>query len=359
MPDSLPVNHNREVEIKILQRSKELARQFYEVDHNLTAQERQRLSSAFKFKSALVPVAGLVSCFGGIIMPRYLQGRGIALVGKRIWGLQVFSGYFGLLVGEAIADRLYDRMAASGLDDAPNAAKSYRMLSRYPSRVASTYYERTSKDAKWIMKDPDQIDFTRVPQFPLNLVIHREQIPVGRIPHPQRRGQTGEEPGGQQRQQQQQQQPEQYGQESSSPRFNNAWSDSTDEDPFALEDDNDKANDVPQGDSWARIRAANSTSGRGTSWDRVERRTDAAPQPRRVPLESVPTLPNSPRKRSDQLPSEQDRTLADIAYTGLAGPAAATSGDQADQDEFDVFLEKERQGQGLQDDFSDSEKKWR
>uniref|UniRef100_A0A060T710 ARAD1B24002p n=1 Tax=Blastobotrys adeninivorans TaxID=409370 RepID=A0A060T710_BLAAD len=360
--DRREVEKAREEAIK---KSHQAAQKFYSVDQPLTQEERVLLANAFSRQGWAIPVGAFGFMALGIMGPRILATQGI--IKRKVTDTRMLSAAFGLLgatLGSKFTYTSMQKYNLSMLSDNPNAQKAFEVLGYFPPQIGLAYYTRTSRDSSKVMPDPDSINWRREPPFPINIWQQSQQARPGQN-HGARRPNG---PGG----------PSSHG--------------------SAGNNDNDQTAEwgpSPTGTSWDAIRAQaesrmsqsrssdqnqrqsqwqdqNREQSNGTfnSWDIIRQRgsqsssqtarnqddDDMFGPPITNPTSSRP-IPSSEGPILDQRP-----TLTPAPPPpALAGPPkldAETSAFAEDQREFDRELERERQGYGVKDDFSESEKRW-
>lgn len=296
--------------VEAVQNNLKAAERFYSVDHELTTSQRKELAECFRNQLSAVPFGSMPGLIAGIGAPYYGIKYGYIKVRSPRF-IQVFGGFFGLMIGSRIAIYISRQRSLQRLEESSsNAATAFKILYPFPPQIGIAYYNRTAKDAGEIMKDPAVIDWSKELQFPLNLAIHpeelqrrRQQQMTGRpvpVPHRKPEGDTGLFPMS-------------SSNDVGTPIETFEWSTQSDDGPqFSQEN-------APSGSSWDRIRAMGA---RGTQSPQVASRED----------DVFSVLPARPSRQPEEMTS--------------------------DQNEFDRELELERKGYGVKDDFTSSEKKW-
>lgn len=313
------------------QASFKLAREFYNADQKLSPTDRKKLSSAFNAPLIADPLFSLPALYAGIKAPQWLQKLGYLDKNKSTRGLSVFLGFGCLLFGGSIGSIIGYWYGDLSLSSIPSAQKIFRILLPYPPQIGRSYYGETAKDSSKIMPNPDTINWNRELIFPYNLALHirsqnpqqSQAPPMGPrpIPGPQPVPQASSRgPSTSVNMQETNQRDEFYDGRVSEGSEN--------DDPF--QEENKQPEPQQYQSSWERIRQQNGQSG-----------------------------------QSGQ--NNQSQSSPSFSNGGYGAPSAALSipryshdenDQQESQVEFDHELDLERSGQGLTDDFSESEKKW-
>lgn len=294
----------------------EMARRFYQVDQSLSTEDRNKLAGIFWKGLYLVPLGTLPFVVLGIQFPRIAAQRKL-MFQKSYRGWQVVFGFVGLVVGGRASAAYANWYARSSLDEGSNPRKAFDILSRYPPQVGMVYYQKSARDPAWLMRDPDAPGQDgQAAGFPLSLALHgREAIRQERMASVGAGPKAGA-PGSSPFQRDQQSRPQQQQQDSS---FSS-------DDPFELS--------TP----------IEPTENSGTStWDKIRAQNSAVPG----------TAPIPPMGRY-RPPPQAHREKSNEPVRGEVVPIAPAESQGA----FDKELERERQGGGVPDDFTDSEKKW-
>lgn len=310
------------------QASFKLAREFYNADQQLSPSDRKKLSSAFNAPLIADPLFSLPALYAGIKSPQWLQKLGYLDKNRSTRGLSVFLGFGCLIFGGSVGSIIGYWYGDFSLSSVPSAQKTFRILLPYPPQIGRSYYGETAKDSSKIMPDPDTINWNRELIFPYNLALHirsqnaqQSQSPMGPrpIPGPQpipRSSSTAppipvsSQQGGQR--------DEFYD--------GSVTEGSESDDPFENEENKQPEQQQYQS-SWDRIRQQN---GQGGQNNQNRAPSSFSTGGFKAPSD-VPQLPRYSHDENDQ---------------------------QESQVEFDHELDLERSGQGLSDDFSESEKKW-
>lgn len=309
--------------------NRQLARKFYQIDRNLSTEDRTKLAGVFSKEMILLPLGSLPFVILGIQFPRLAAQRKL-MFQKSFRGWQVVFGFAGLVIGSRASAKFWYWYGKTSFDEGSNAQRAYEMLGKYPSQLGRTYFEQSAKNPEWLMPDPDAP--TTKPNnpagFPLSLVLHRH-VRQGMGGSRSRMGPPSPKTAGYEQEQEQQQD---YQQPPSGEDSYQAQSSSS-EDPFALSTPTEAiSNNSSTTSTWDKIRAQNGITSRGTS--------GTAPIP---PMGQYRPPPRDHRDRASEEPVRGE--IIPIV------PAES-------QTEFDKELERERQGGGVVDDFSDSERKW-
>ncbi|ANB14722.1 hypothetical protein AWJ20_2329 [Sugiyamaella lignohabitans] len=306
-----------------------LSTQFYNADSQLSGDDRAKLANTFWNQSVWLPLGSIPFLIAGIQGPRIAARMGYLGKGKNAGrGLSVFTGLFGLILGSRISQGVVYNYGQSSLSQSPNAQTAFTILGQYPPQIGLAYYRRTARDASLAMPDPSTIDWRKNPSFPLNLAVHRSELPNASSRTPGRPGRPNEVQTS-------------YPSIQSPKQTDNETSDSS---PFDSEDnkENSEAGRGGQMSSWDRIRAANGNASRsdgtnGGGWDAIRRGDRPAPN----------------RVNSDRGTFNDEPRIIPPPVSRIHPESELES-----QQEFDLEVERERLGQGVADDFSESEKKW-
>lgn len=325
----------------------QLAEKFYETDQELNTSQRKQLATAFNNQLRSNPLGSFPGLLIGITVPLYAHKYKLLKV-KSPRYIQVFTGFVGLIVGSRVASYVSRKRSLSRLEQSSsNAVEVFNLLYPYPPQIGYTYYDRTAKDASKIMKDPRTIDWDHEFQFPLNLALNQEEI------NQSRRERERELP--QSRRDQRLGSPSEY-----SPKSDNEPQSTLNDDLSFDGLDSGSASEVDQqgtgGSTWDAIRAQRNTDMRG-----------GFPSSKSGTASKYPPIPPSPPSTTSTTtsswpistnPPEQDRNSG-WPSSLPARPAQQPNEMTDDQNEFDRELELERQGYGVKDDFTSSEKKWK
>lgn len=172
-PEGLPLPRHNPLG---LQRSKELAKEFYAADSQLNADERKQLARLFYSKTAFWPFLSLPVCYGFIMAPNWLQ-RAKLIKPRKSWRYwQVALGLAGVFVGLNFASNVATSVQSSKLADKPNALHAYRILAPYPAQIGSNYYQLTARRPDMTMQNPEDIDWSKESLFPLFLIFSRRNL---------------------------------------------------------------------------------------------------------------------------------------------------------------------------------------
>lgn len=296
------------------ERAIEAARKFYAADSKLTTEDRREMYTSLWRSWAARPVGGLAFAIAGMMAPNWLKRTGRMNPKRNTGALQFFLGLGGLFFGQGITAAVgynyyYQKFARKN----SNQATAWAMMGFVPSRLPARYYELTSKDPRYIMKDPDTIDWNTEVMFPLNLVAHRDsqshlQVLGDRKPGEIRPASST------------------YGQLPTEP------GQTTERDSFLSQ--------PPQQPPQQQQQQSRKT---GSSWDSVRSgNVNAAPSPPADQGWAPPLLPETPIQSSQGQQNNEPKSEL-----------------EKEQERFDKMVEQARTGAGVGDDFTETEKKWR
>lgn len=277
-------------------RSLKEAHSFYDADSKLSQDERRRLCNAFWGLYTWVPFLGLPLIYVGIKLPTYLQKAKLLDAKKKYRGFQFSAAFISVFAASYVARTIGHQIFATKLSNDPNMQTCWRILGRYPTQLGYRYYTMTSRHPELAMPSPETIDWDRNSLFPMYLIMNR-QVMDSMIEQREQRMRRIAGPY---------QPEEEYSgsswdkvrKGSNSPSETSAGT----EDPFDSFDGGDSCSQLSDEDPYGRMRVAK--------------------------------------------------------ITNITGDSPIKVG-ALDQDEFNRVLDQEREGtSGLQDDFTESEKRW-
>jgi Protein of unknown function (DUF1689) len=304
---------------EVAQNNLRLAERFYESDHELNTAQRQQLATAFTNQLSSIPFGSMPGLVIGIGLPFYaIKYKYLRVNSPRL--VQVIGGMVGLIVGSRTASYVSRKRSLAKLEESSSSAvTAFNILYPYPPQIGIAYYTKTVKDAGKIMKDPNTIDWSRELQFPLNLALQPEELERGmhqRRPAPRK----PQVPSSQ----------EEYEARQEPTKYEFSW---------------EKAEDQAPTESDEQVNSGKST------WDVIRSQTSGFQGSQKASPQKYPPYPVSSKPREDD--------NSDWFSTLPARPARQPGEMTSDQNEFDRELELERQGFGVKDDFTSSEKKWK
>lgn len=316
-----------------------MARKFYAADSKLTTEDRKEMYQSIWRSWAVRPLGGLALAWAGIMTPIWLKRSGRMNPKRQTRGLQVTLGFGGLFFGQGITAAIgYNYYYYKFQKKNSNMAVAWGMLGLVPSRLPARYYELTSKDPRYIMKDPDTIDWRTEVRFPLNLVAHRDNMSNVYVYGDRKAGEFRPASST-------------YGQLPTEPGAQTTERDSFLSQPPPETSENSENQQPPmQKMRWQPPGMRQPAQPPASSWDQV-RQADGGAQNRTQDTTSSnqgwapPPLPESSQ--------------------GWTGGAPATPQNEArreleeEQKKFDALVDQARTGAGVGDDFTESEKKWR
>lgn len=304
------------------ERAIEAARKFYAADSKLTTEERKEMSQSLWRSWAIRPIGGLAFAIAGMAAPNWLKRTGRMNPKRKTGPLQFFLGLGGLFLGQGVTAAVgYNYYYQKFSRKNPNQAIAWGMMGFVPSRLPARYYELTSRDPRYIMKDPDTIDWNTEVMFPLNLVAHRDNQSNIHVLGDRRAGEIRPVSST-------------YGQLPTEP------GQPTERDGFLSQPP--QPPQPPQYQQSQQSQQAQRTSKSGSSWDRVRGGSSLPPSPPADQGWLPPPLPDVPQQEFTGLQSEKPKNEL-----------------EEEQAKFDEMVEKARTGAGVGDDFTETEKKWR
>lgn len=343
-----------------IKKSHQAAQKFYSVDQPLSQEERVLLVNAFSRQGWAIPIGAFGFMALGIMGPRILATQGI--IKRKVTDTRMLSAAFGLLgatLGSKFTYTSMQKYNLSTLSDNPNAQKAFEVLGYFPPQIGLAYYTRTSRDSSKIMPDPDSINWRREPPFPINIWQQSQQAGPRQGQGARGPNGAGTSAGNDGNDQSAEWGPSPTGSSwdtiraQAESRMNQNQSNDQSQRPSQWQDQNREQN-TGTFNSWDIIRQRGTRSSGQTTRNQDD--DDMFGPPITNPAPSRPN-PSSEGQILDQRP-----TLTPAPPPpALAGPPkleAETSAFAEDQREFDRELERERQGYGVKDDFSESEKRW-